>query len=515
MRILASLSLLFALSLCSLAQTKTINNIKKMQSSAINYIMKDNVVSGYVVLYKVDKVDKVNSTYLLSILNTNLEETASKTLVEANALFLAESDFNGESIMLKFVDPKKKIIKYYCYDLNAELLFQKDEIITSTWELYSLQAYANSESGIEVSTLVGIENSGYVNYGIVDNKKTGYQISYTSTDGKKTWKVGSDVASKDMIFASFLEQNENILLSTIVTKPSLFSNDLKYTVSGIDINTGKELFNVSLDDATHKAQPLEAFFDKAANKIRIMGLYFDPKDNMVKDLSKGMFNVSISLDGKVTSSAYIGWQEGLSKYFKVKDNGKIEDIGYFFFHNIVKLNDGSFYAITEQYKKKLDGVGMALAAGGSSNGMPCNIVMEDMYIMEFTSDFKLKEVTKFDKTVSKFYFDKEGMMDAQTLALFVKAAGGFDYQYTLINKDDSRFFVSYLDYVKDEEDKRYGYELCYIVKGINEPFTTDKIKLTSKTKTIRTLAAKTGYVMIYEYDKKLKTVDLRLEKINY
>ncbi|MGN6645186.1 MAG: DUF6770 family protein [Cytophaga sp.] len=502
-------ALICFLSYSALAQKKTINNIQKMSLSNINYIMKDNVVTGYVMLYRVEKVDKANYSYLLSILNSNLEETASKTIIESKSLTLCEADFNGESVLLKFLDNKNSILKYYCYDLNTNLIFQK-ELPCSAMNKTTLSYYANSESGVEFSTVVSIENSGYVDYNIVKNKSAGYQISFFSSDGKKTWSVDSDVNSKNLELASFLEQNENILLSIVNSRPSLLSQDMTFTVLGIDIAAGKQIFNVGLDDATHKLQPLEAYFDKTTNEIKIMGLYFNPQDNIIKDLSKGMFNIALTLDGKIKSSSYVSWQEGLSKYFKVKDSGKIADLGYFYFHNIIKLNDGSFYAITEQYRKKLDGVGMAL----SNDGVPCSIVMEDMYIMEFTPDFKLKDVTKFDKTVSKYYFDKEGMVDAQTLAAIVKSAGGFDYQYSLSNKDQSRFFVTYLDLVKDESGK-YEFELRYIIKGINEPYSTDKIQLTSSTKYIKALAGKPGYVMIFEYNKKLKSVDLRLEKINY
>lgn len=507
-KLITSLLFVLLIGTVAMAQKRAISNIQKIHTGSMNPIIKDNQVIGYVLLYQVDQADKKNSNYNLSILNSNLEEIAIKKIIEPRGMRLCEADFDGKAIMLKFLNASTKIIKYYCLDMQANIVFQK-EVAANSYNVLYLNTQMGQDGENDVAFMFALPNKGFVDYSMFKEGTIGYKLNYYSSDGKSSWTVGSNPKSKDLHSAMYLEESEDMLFSLITSKPNLFSYDVTFEISGININEGKEVFKVGFDNAQAKHNPLEAYYDAEKKQIRVMGLYFDPKDNVLKGVSQGMFLATLDLNGKILTSSYLSWKEGLSKYFKVKDNGKIADFGYFYFHNIVHLKDGSFYAIAEQYRKKVDGLAVSTGSAGA------NIVIEDLYIMEFSNDFKLKSVTPFEKKISKVYFgDSYAMMDAQTLALMTKIMGDFDYQYTTVNKEETRFFTTYLDYTRGTKGK-FPYTLCFIIKGMDEAYKTDKIILSTDANVVRILPAKTGYTLIYEYRKSTKTLDMRLEKINY
>ena len=93
----------------------------------------------------------------------------------------------------------------------------------------------------------------------------------------------------------------------------------------------------------------------------------------------------------------------------------------------------------------------------------------------------------------------------------VKAWRAFDYDFTLTNKEHSRFSVGYSDY---ESGKDFTGKTFHSITYDGGKTTTDRIELTSKAKWLRVFPAKAGSIMIMEYFKKDKRLEMRLEKLN-
>jgi hypothetical protein len=121
----------------------------------------------------------------------------------------------------------------------------------------------------------------------------------------------------------------------------------------------------------------------------------------------------------------------------------MKDVGYIFFHDVIRNADGNVYAIGEQYKKQMKGIGT-------------DIVIEDKMIFELNKDYKLQKVHIVDKGKTRFALPQGmGMNGAQILSYFVKSMGEFDYAFIEFNKDHSIFSIGCIDYVKvkGEENK--------------------------------------------------------------
>src|SRR5690606_7108761 len=106
----------------TMAQKTSFDNIFTIELRNSGPLVKENVITGYYMFYKVDKVDKNTNAYLLRILDQNLNEVAKKEMNDSKTLFLQEASSDGQGILLKFYDTQKKqvILRKFNSDLKME-----------------------------------------------------------------------------------------------------------------------------------------------------------------------------------------------------------------------------------------------------------------------------------------------------------------------------------------------------------------------------------------------------------
>jgi hypothetical protein len=136
-------------------------------------------------------------------------------------------------------------------------------------------------------------------------------------------------------------------------------------------------------------------------------------------------------------------------------------------------------------------------------------------VFEFNPDFSIKRAHLFEK-------DKNVVMlpagatyySSKLLSYYAKSMGGFDFVFSQVSSDKSTFNVSYINYDKEKGEKSKNI-LGTVVYTPEKKFSIDKMPLDRKSTSFYVYRAKEGYVMISEYNKKNKTLESRLEKINY
>jgi hypothetical protein len=89
--------------------------------------------------------------------------------------------------------------------------------------------------------------------------------------------------------------------------------------------------------------------------------------------------------------------------------------------------------------------------------------------------------------------------------------GGFDYDYTQLNNDNTSFTVCYSDFVRGKDYKGSTFNSITYNDG---KFTTDKINTKSKASRSAILPGKQGQVLLLDYYKKDKKLDIHFEKLN-
>lgn len=135
----------------------------------------------------------------------------------------------------------------------------------------------------------------------------------------------------------------------IDVKSKLFSSKKEFRTFVIDTKTGKKLFETVYDKNDPKLIS-NAFISKK-NEIVVLGQYYKPNAKIAKDQSLGLYVDIFNTKGEITYSQKISWAEDIHRFLPIKKGSKLKDIGYIFFHDIIRTQNGDFYAIGEQFKK--------------------------------------------------------------------------------------------------------------------------------------------------------------------
>ena len=491
------------------AQNHVLNNVLVARQKGTGAIIKDNTVTGYFAFYELDKKDKKTKNYQLNILDQNLTPLSNKKFSSQENLSAMEASYNGDLIMIKFYDSKEDKYVFKTYDQNAQQIGSKSLDAKKVARSNAMQG--NSEEG-ESSTLTPVEGVGFI-HAVVKMRGGALSHSYNeitmipNSKEAKGWTWTTSEKSEDFEMGDVLGVNSKYLLFLETRRHKLMSRDFEDFILGIDLATGKKVFNNAVEDKKYAVSTLNAIANPGGD-FQIFGLFFEKDAKTSKASSLGLFGFSVDTLGKITTRKYQSWAKDVSKFLKVKANGKIEDVGYLYFHKFVKTADNKIFAIGEQFKTNT-GASIALSLLTQSTNQ--NMSIEDMYVFEFDNTFDLKNVSVFDKSRSSLTIP--GITGgARTTGLFLYYMGAFDYSFTQLSKDKSKFSIGFVDYDKTKGSKGWYFGSINYADG---KFKSDKIKYDTKATSQYVYPGKPGYVMISEYFKKEKKIEFRLEKLNF
>lgn len=496
------------------AQGRKFDDILSIRLRSSGTIVENNEVRGYFMFYNVDKGAKGKNIYLLRILDENLEDFKTTTIEESKYVTLLESVYNGEAIMLKFIDFKGKRLIFMSYDKNAELI-SKTEREADRMEL----AYYNNviSTNQEANFLADITGKGFADYAMINSGK-GYAINFISSEksGKNWNKVSTNTKTYES--AAYLCNSEDLIFNLVAKRPGRMSTKVEFAVNAYDIETGVKAFETDFKSEKYSAQPLNAYYNKETGLVNIIGIYYEPDVKTMKDNGLGLFNYRIDRQGNMVSEKYLSWAQDFRKFVTVDNDGRVSNDkknGFIFFHDIIQNPDGSIIAVGEQYKKAADAAGIAMRAmGGAASTV--KMVINDMIIFHFNKDFGINTVEFVEKTKSDFTLPYgAGFNNIHMLSNLVKAYGGFDYSFTSKSMEKGTASIGYVDCERKQGAKN---EFVFgAVTYYNGKFSSDKIPLgrPKGRDWVRVMPGKPGYVVLFAYDRKEKSLEVRQEKINY
>jgi hypothetical protein len=243
-----------------------------------------------------------------------------------------------------------------------------------------------------------------------------------------------------------------------------------------------------------------------------MGPYYNGDDNVTHDESLGLGVWIMNNQGKLIRSKYISWASDLSKFLKVSNKGNLADLGYVYFHRIVQTADGRVFAIGEGYKKNANAAGIAMSVLTRSYASNwTKLVITDMLFLELTENFELMNAKIYEKNRNTFPVMGSDFVTPHALALLAKADGAFDYTFTQMGENKESFTSGYTDY---EKSKNYKGLVFHSISYYDGKVSNDQINLKTEASNLRIMPAKAGSVMLLEYFKKDKRLEMRMEKIN-
>lgn len=501
------------------AQSKlSIENVVSVYLRNSGPIMAQEEIKGYFLFYQSDKIDKRTNEYTLQILDENLNKVKDIKFTDSKTINLLESSYNGSEILFMFYDSDQKMLDYRVYGSDGKQKFSYTRPIDKKTRNYidSYAMYDNEEA--QNKNVFSIENKGFItSIPVREGKQYTYEISFYQSDKKKSWTYVP--ADPEKIAApTYMGSTDSVAVFEVLKRTRLMSNKNEAWLMGVYLHNGKKAFEFETNQEKYNFLPMGITTVANSSEFLLMGPYFDKDDKVSKDKSLGLGVWIMNSQGKVVNSKYNSWADDISKHLKVNAKGRVDELGYVYFHRILQTADGNIFAIGEGYKRQASalGIGMAVLAGvggGRSNISTTKMKVTDMVLFQFDNKFDLKKAEIFDKNSNNI----ELLMGAEFTSAPVLAQqikyfyDGFDYTFSQTDKTHSLFTVGYTDYIRSKDYKGLTFNT---ISYYNNNITTDKIELKTTSSRMRILPAKTGSVMILEYFKKSKRLDLRLEKVN-
>lgn len=517
---LIALAAFFLLTASLQAQNKlSIDQVYSAYLRNSGTIMENNQIKGYFFLYKSDQINKTTDEYTLQILDQNLNKVKEIKFEDSKKLNLLEASYNNNSLAFLFKNNDSKTLDMKIYDLDGNLKFTYTRDYTKKTEfLMNQYATLRTDEGTN-QNVYNVGEKGYVSVlPLKDGKMATYELDYYSSENKKQWSFQPDDDKDRFAQAEFMGSTGDLILLSVMRKPRMMSQKVTSHLVGININNRKKVFDIeNPDDGEFKFVPTSILPVEGKDEIVLMGSYFDQKANIAKDFSKGLAIYTINGKGKVLSKNLLSWTEDFSRFLPVNKKGKLDDVGFLYIHKMIPTPDGKTFVVSEGYKRQASVGGIAAktllaAAGAHTNAIGATkIVVTDIVVMELDKNYKIVNATVYDKTNNTVNGSGQSdVLSQHMIAMMVKMAGGFDYEFTTGEPDNSIFTICYSDWVKDKEYKGKTFNS---IRYNGSSFSTDKVELKSGATRMRVLPAKPGSVMILEYFKKEKRMDLRLEKL--
>ncbi|MBO9199888.1 MULTISPECIES: DUF6770 family protein [Niastella] len=516
------LALLIALSLLqqiSYGQSKlSIDNIKSVFLRNSGPIIAAEEIKGYFLFYQSDKIDKNTNEYTLQIMDENVNKVKSIKFTDSKNIQLIESSYNGSEIMFMFYDSDQKLLDYRTYGVDGKQKNSYQQPIDKKSRNYIDKVLQTNTEETQNKSIYGIGDKGFVTYiPLREGKQYTYEVHYYESEKKKQWTYNPEDPER-MASPQFLGYTDSVVVFQVMKKDRLLSNKMEAWLLGIYLHNGKKAFEFETNIEKYNFFPMNVASLRNTDNFMLMGPYFDKEDNVIKDKSKGLGVWVLNNQGKITNAKYNSWEGDISKHLKIDSRGRVDDLGYIYFHRIIQTNDGKIFAIGEGYKRVASALGIGLtvlqaAAGGyNSANSTTKIKVTDMVMMQFDNKFDITNAQIFDKNSNSIEMMSADFYSAQLLAYQIKYVyNGFDYAFSQTDKAHSTFVVGYTDYVRSKDYKGLTFNS---ISYYNNNLTTDKINLKTSSSNMRILPAKTGSVMLLEYFKKDKRIDMHLEKVN-
>ncbi len=500
------------------AQKREFNNVRKISMNGVQEIKKNDVIIGYYANFFVEKKDRKNYTFQLDIMDTKLKTTHKITFTKPKRSVLLETKFNGTHFCFIYLDVKKRSLTSTLYDLQGKKTGTNVIDDLDRRSVGVLLQQQEMEDGYYSGTLVPIDEKGFAVVYPKKQKGLKAKIDMFDNKGKKLWTADSGSTSKSWEMFSPMYSSGEYLVGTINSRPGMMSKKLTETVYVFDTQNGHVVGKAATK--TPKAYYVinGVDFDKKKNEFFMFGSKYGIRNKKVNyKTSLGIFVNYFKPDGTFTDKHLAFWGKNIMKKVKSKDKGKIKKGASIMLHNMVRTNTGKFVAVGELYNKEASALGIASKLMSSnSNASVAKIVLYNMLVMEFDKDFKTTKVAVVEKPKQNRLLPSGSLLlNEGALGYYLKAYGLFDFDFFSTNSDHSSFNTVYTSYNRGKKGRNGNrYTIGLIALDDDGDFVSKKISLQSKPTMFSVLPSKPGYIGIFEYFRKGRKANIRIEKVD-
>lgn len=504
------------------AQSYEYSRVKGFRVQSSGTIIKDGKVTGYNMLYPVEKADKKNAVFAISLLDENLDQVFEFEFVRHKDYFMIESTFNDNAFIFSFYDRKAKAVEFVTFDRSGKELGSYKTPKLKMSELVALGEVMNNPEIIN-NTVFPIGNAGFMRVSAIKEKKLGYKTVAYDNNMKQLWEYGSASDAAETEVAEVIATDENYVLLHVTKSRSRAAAKLEPYLILLDAKTGKTLYDFkTVDENDGLLSVINGFLPDDSGEAFIVGEYYDPTSNPGKDKSMGLYMLGVEKNGEYSFFKKFSWDKEIAQVKKESlseeelEKEKANELIYF--HHFLKAENGHVFAIGENYRKQASAAGIASLAlhGAQTRTALAEIRIGNMVLVEFDKDMNMVNYEIIPKRRSRVNLPQGALLySPQYLGRYIKALNYFDYSFTSKNPDRDSYHAFYTDMDrKDVEAGKKANIMGGVINVVDGKSSVDKFPIHSKAKYLWVSPAKPGYLMIGEYYKKNKRVLLRLEKIS-
>ena len=499
----------------SKAQKLSIEGVHKITLRNSDAIKEGSEVKGYYFFYVSDKIDKRTNEYTLQITDNNLKKIKDIKFQDSKDISVLESSFNGSDLIFLFYNDDTRTFDYQVYGADGKKKYTYNRELTKKEKKYLENTYlAMDDEENNYKGLYPIEGKGFIsNMPSREDKDYTFQIDFFSTEKRKQWTYTPTIGAKKFI-GDYLGFHNGVVYLEVLKFSGLMDGNPESSIVGLNLENGKQVFEKSTDQGKYKFYPASMSVMNDGKAV-LFGEYFNPNGNIIKDKALGFAFLGIDEKGTTLSEKYCAWDLELGKFLNVSSKGKIDDFGFMYLHNIIQTADGNIFAVGEGYKKVASALGILsrVASGGRSGISTVKVKVTDMLLIRFDKDFNVKDAKIYDKNSNTQELPGGAEFASTPLIgkLLKYTFGEFDYAYSQTNKDNTSFTICYSDYVRGKDYKGGTFNSISYNEG---KITTDRINTKSDATRSSVMPGKQGQVLILDYYKKAKRIDVHFEKLN-
>ena len=238
------------------AQTMTIDNVYKPYKTNYGAIKEGSDVKGYYFFYASDKIDKNTYEWSLRISDNNLKVLKEIKFQDSKYVSILESSFNGTDLIFLFYNSDARTFEYQVYGADGKKKHSYNRELTKKEKRYLELSYLSLDD--EEGTFKGlypIEGQGFIsNMPSREDKDYTFQIDYFSTEKRKQWTYTPTEGGKRFI-GDYLGSYNGVVYIEVLKFGGVFDQKPESSILGLSLETGKQVFEKSTDDAKYKFYP--------------------------------------------------------------------------------------------------------------------------------------------------------------------------------------------------------------------------------------------------------------------
>lgn len=333
------------------AQTASVQNVLNIKNAQqTGKIIENNKLVGYYIFYFKEKNDSKTTTYEIELFDDNFNRVHSFELTRPKGTSLMEMVYNGDAFMLFFFN--KEGYEFVTYDRKGKQLGEKS-IIKKEIPRYDVDRSEQAlTSSTENVTIYPLSNKGFVRQTYTKGKKMGYEVVAYDNKMSEIWSYASPESSDKIETIEIAEVTSKYVTGTVSRKSNMMTRKMSNAFIILDSQTGKLLTELNMgNEDDGKESVLKSFYDESIDRLVLVGEYYKPGDDILKDKSIGLFVQELDASGKISNRKEYKWKGDIDKFknenLSEEELKEARDGFYIFFHDVVRAENGDLYLIGE------------------------------------------------------------------------------------------------------------------------------------------------------------------------